>query len=332
MTPATMTAVELDRDLALRVVERPLRAPAPDEVLVRVEWAGLCGSDLHVMARGTWVRDWPAVLGHELCGIVETAGGDAGLAPGTRVVADSRVPCGACRGCRAGDPDGCEQPAFVGEAFPGGFATHCLLPAALAHAVPEGLEPDTAVLAEPLAVAMHALGHVTEAPARVLLLGHGPIGALIHIEAGRRWPAAEVTVAEPAALRADLAAALGARVLPAASALPDGERFDLVVDAAGYHGSLPDAIAVAATGAHVLVVALSEHPEEVVPIELAERRLRLTGCNAFAGELPEAIARLAAEGWRYRPVVTEAIALYELPAAVARALDRAEAIKLLVRP
>jgi threonine dehydrogenase-like Zn-dependent dehydrogenase len=213
-----MTAVELDRDLRMRVVERPLRDPRAHEVLVRVEWAGLCGSDLHVIARGTWVEDWPAVLGHELCGLVEAAGRDAGIAAGTRVVADSRVPCGACAACRASDRDRCAHPAFVGEAFPGGFATHCLLPAPLAHPVPDGLEPDTAVLAEPLAVALHALGHVAAAPARVLVLGHGPIGALVHVEARRRWPAAEIVVAEPAPLRAQLAAALGARVLPTAAA------------------------------------------------------------------------------------------------------------------
>jgi threonine dehydrogenase-like Zn-dependent dehydrogenase len=332
MIPATTTAVELDRELRLRVVERPLAEPARDEVLIRVEWAGLCGSDLHVIARGSWVEDWPAVLGHELCGIVEAAGRDAGIAVGTRVVADSRVPCGACAACQAGDPDRCPHPAFVGEAFPGGFAAFCLLPGALAHPVPDGLEPDTAVLAEPLAVALHALGHVTRRPRRVLVLGHGPIGALVHIEARRRWPEAEIVVAEPAALRAELAAALGARVLSTAAAREPDERFDLVVDAAGYAGSLPDAVAAAASGADVLVVALSERPETLVPITLAEQRLRLTGCNAFEDELPEAIERLAREGWRYRPIVTEAISLEELPAVVARQLEHPDAVKVLVRP
>jgi len=331
MSAATPIAVELDRDLRMAVVERPATEPGPAEVLVRVEWAGLCGSDLHVIASGAWVRRWPAVLGHELCGIVEAAGRDAGIAVGTRVVADSRVPCGECAACRAGEPGACAEPAFVGEALPGGFATYCRLPASLAHRVPDGLDPATAVLAEPLAVALHALGHVARTPGRVLVLGHGPIGALLHIEARRRWPAAEVAVTEPAPLRAQLAAALGARVVPRADRLA-GERFDLVVDAAGYAGSLADAIAAAAPAADLLLVALSEHPVPVTPIAIAERRLRLTGCNAFVDELPEAIERLAAEGWRYRPVVTDAIALTELPAVAAHQLERPDAVKVLVRP
>lgn len=332
MSVATMTAVELDRDLQLALVERPLRAPEPEEVLVRVEWAGLCGSDLHVMSRGVWVVDWPAVLGHELCGVIERAGRDAGTAVGTRVVADSRVPCGACGACTAGERDKCAELRFVGEAFPGGFATHCLLPERLAHPVPAGLEPSVAVLAEPLAVALHALGHLQSTPRRALVLGHGPIGALIHIELRRRHPELDVTVAEPAPLRAALARALGATVQPSAAALGDGERFDLVIDAAGYAGALGDAVGAAAPAAHILLVALSAEPVTLSPIELTERRLRLTGCNAFVAELPDAIERLADEGWRYAPVVTDAISLAELPDVARRQLSAPDAIKVLVRP
>jgi 2-desacetyl-2-hydroxyethyl bacteriochlorophyllide A dehydrogenase len=327
-----MTAVELDRDLQLAVVQRPLRAPRPDEVLVRVEWAGLCGSDLHVISHGHWVVDWPAVLGHELCGVVEQAGCAAGIEAGTRVVADSRVPCGACDACAAGEPDRCTELRFVGEALPGGFATHCLLPARLAHPVPAGLEPSVAVLAEPLAIALHALGKLDAAPRRALVLGHGPIGALIHIELRRRHPELDVTVAEPAPLRAALARAYGATVHRSAAALGAGERFDLVVDAAGYPGALGDAVRAAAAGADVLLVALSAEPVTISPMELTERRLRLIGCNAFVAELPAAIELLADEGWRYAPVVTEAVSLAELPAVARRQLAAPDAIKVLVRP
>src|SRR5581483_7111878 len=133
----------------------------------------------------------------------------------------------------------------VGECRPGGFAGLCVLPSSLLHPVPDGLVPETAVLAEPLAVAMHGLGRLSQRPQRVAVLGHGPIGALVQIELRRRFPDAEVTVAEPVPLRAQLARALGAEVAGTAADLPD-HRYDTVVDAAGYATSLTDALSLLA--------------------------------------------------------------------------------------
>lgn len=323
-------ALLLDRSLELRVGSRELPDPGPGEALVRVEWAGVCGSDLHVMRTGEWVTEWPATLGHEIHGRVEVAGSDGAPAPGTAVVADSRLPCGACDACRE-DALACTNLAFVGEACPGGFATHCLLPVSLLHAVPETLEGSTAVLAEPLAVVLHALGRLARAPDRVAILGHGPIGALVQIELRRRFGAAEIDVAEPAPLRAALSRALGARTVDEASELR-ARAYDLVVDAAGFAGSLSHAVTSCASGGRVLLLGLGEDSVPVRPMELVERRLTLVGSNAFVDELPEAIALLASDGWRYEPVVTDAITLEELPAAAQRQLERPDAVKLLVRP
>lgn len=322
-----MLAMELSQDLELSVAEREISDPGPGEVLIRVEWAGLCGSDLHVLREGVWVEYWPAVLGHELCGVVETTGPGVSLELGTRVVADSRIPCGACEIC-ASDPDRCPNLRFVGEATPGGFATHTTLPANVLHSVPDELDLFVAVLAEPLAIVLHALSHLAEPPRNALILGHGPIGALVHIELLRRFPEATVTVAEPAPVRAALAESLGAKVHDSGA----GSRFDLVVDAAGYPGSLKDAVAACAPGAQLLLVAMSARPVELVPIELAQGRIQLTGCNGFISELPEAIALLVSDGWRYRTVITQSVSLAGLPDAARRQLESPDAIKVVVRP
>jgi threonine dehydrogenase-like Zn-dependent dehydrogenase len=323
-------AVLLDRSLDLRVGSRRLPEPGPAEALVRVEWAGLCGSDLHVMRTGAWVTEWPATLGHEIFGRIEAVGGDGALAPGVAVVADSRLPCGTCDACSI-DPQTCSNLAFVGEACPGGFASHCVLPATSLHQVPETLDGATAVLAEPLAVVLHGLGRLPGAPARVAIIGHGPIGALVHVELRRRFPEVEIHVAEPAPLRAALSRALGADTFADADDLRVGA-YDVVVDAAGFPSSLAVALARCAAGAQVLLLGLGEQPVPVRPMELVERRLTVTGSNAFVDELPAAIALLAAEGWRYEPVVTDAISLEELPAAARRQLARPDAVKVLVRP
>lgn len=328
MTP-DVQALLLERSLQLHVGARALSEPGPEDAVVRVEWAGVCGSDLHVLRTGDWVVEWPATLGHELYGRIVRAPENGFFEVGTAVVADSRVPCGQCDAC-ASNPDHCARLQFVGEACPGGFATHCVLPAASLHPVDDDVAGSTAVLAEPLAVALHTLSHLRRAPERLALLGHGPIGALVHAEALRRWPACVVSVAEPSALRRGLAEAFGAATAANAADLAPGS-FDAVVDAAGYPGSFTDALVLCAPTAHVLLVALAQGEVALSPVALVERRIQVTGCHAFIDELPEAVRLLSSDGWRYLPVVTDAVALAELPAALAELLECPDAVKLLVR-
>jgi threonine dehydrogenase-like Zn-dependent dehydrogenase len=325
-----VAAALLDRSLDLRVGTRELPAVGEGEARIRVAYVGVCGSDLHVIRTGDWVTEWPATLGHEIYGRVEESRGEGSLAPGTAIIADSRIPCGTCETCRT-TPNACPNIRFVGEACPGGFATHCILPTALLHAVPVALDGATAVLAEPLAVVLHALSHLTREAKRVAILGHGPIGALIHIELQRRFPGLQVDVAEPAPVRAALSRSLGATTVADAVDLPGGA-YDVVFDAAGYRSSLTHAVGLGTVGAHVLLLALSGAPVSVTPMELVERRLRITGSNAFIDELPAAIALLGSDGARYAPIVTDTITLDQLPATIRRQLDQPDAVKVLVRP
>jgi threonine dehydrogenase-like Zn-dependent dehydrogenase len=210
-----------------------------------------------------------------------------------------------------------------------------VLPGRALHPVPDGLDGAVAVLAEPLAVVLHGLSRLGPALDRaraVAVLGHGPIGALAHVEVRRRRPDVRIAVAEPAPLRRRLAAALGATDGAGAGELPAPGAYDVVIDAAGHAGALGDAVALAAPGAVVLLLAIGHAGASVDAAALAERRLQLIGVNAFVDELPPAIARLAAEDWRYRPIVTHAVSLAELPAMARRQLAEPDAVKVLVRP
>ena len=332
MSLLSTPALLLDSDLTFAIGERDLPELASDETLVRVRWAGVCGSDLHVVRTGDWVQAWPATLGHEICGTVEITSPDSELQSGDVVVADSRVPCGACRSCVERDPDRCEAIGFVGEVRPGGFARHCVLPTKLLHRVPVSLRDSaTAVLSEPLAVAVHALSLLRSEPREVLVIGHGPVGALTHIELRRQFPDAIVDVAEPTELRASLARALGAKAFSSASELT-GQRYDTVIDAAGYAGSLSESLSFVRPRGQILVLAISRRAVKVTPADLVEAEICVLGSNAFTRELPEAIALLAAEAWRYEPVITDAVSLAELPAVIRRQLARPEAIKVVVCP
>lgn len=324
-------ALLLEQDLTLHLGSRELAAPARGEALVRVEWAGVCGSDLHVLKTGDWIASWPATIGHEVVGVVQECPG-AEVATGTTVVVDSRIPCGGCPGC-AEAASLCQQMTWLGEALPGAFARHLVISTTSLVPCPDSLEGAVGVLAEPLAVAMHAVARLSRAPRDALLLGYGPIGALVHLEIARRWPGTRVVVAEPIDARRALALALGAR--PDTDARPDGpgqRRFSLVVDAAGYSQSLADACERTSNGGTVLVVALAPGSVPLVPAELVERTLTLAGSVGFDTELAAAVTLLADDPDRYRPLVTEALLLEEAAERLSSLAASPSAGKVVIRP
>jgi 2-desacetyl-2-hydroxyethyl bacteriochlorophyllide A dehydrogenase len=323
--PVEARALLLERDLSLRLGSRLLPPALPGQALVRVEWAGVCGSDLHVLRTGAWVSYWPATIGHEVIGVVEACPGGE-LAPGQRVVVDSRVPCGNCQGCQIA-ANLCERLAWVGEALPGGFASHLLAPVTGLVACPTELEPEVGVLSEPLAVAMHAVARLPVQVTEVLILGYGPVGALIHLEITHRWPGAAVTVAEPHPARRMLATALGAEMLCSGQ-----RRWPLVIDAAGYPGSLPDALATARTGGTLLLVALGHEAVQLVPARLVESEMTVLGSNGFAGELAEAVSALACDPDRWRPVISEAVLLDDAAERLPELTTSPAPGKVVIRP
>lgn len=324
------TALLLSRDLDLHAGARELPGPGPGELLVAVAWAGVCGSDLHVLATGDWVAYWPATLGHEVAGRVIESRAET-FPVGTPVVLDSRIPEDTADGKLRADrlsPD----LQWLGEARPGGFAHAVVVPAVSARAVPASLDLADAVLAEPLAVAMCALDQLPSLPESVLVLGHGPIGALVHAEARRRLPGVRVTVAEPNAARADLARDLGADQVAGTAAELGDTTYDLVIDGAGYPDAFADAVARTARGGTVLLVALGHAASGIVPADLVERGLTVRGSVGFDDHhLDDAIAVLAAGPGAYRPLVTHRVPLAELPGLLADPAARSTAVKILMR-
>lgn len=300
-------ALLLDRDLSLRRGHRDVPRPRPGELVVAIEWAGVCGRDLHTLRTGASLAYWPATLGHEVVGTVESCPGGEHPA-GRRVVIDPRIPCGACAGCVL-QPDRCGRPAWVGEARPGGFAGHVLVAADRVVGCPDGLESALAVL------------------------GYGPFGALVHLEITRRWPDTEVTIVEPAPSRRELAEALGARVSSREElAAGNGSRPGLVVDAAGYPGALSDAVGLCADGGTVIALGRGSEPVQIPAAALAGRGLTIAFPAGFSEELADATAELASDPERYRPLVTESVLLDEAPERLRELAESPSAGKVLIRP
>lgn len=308
-----------ERELALEELPEP--EPADGEVVLEVELAGICGSDLHGYRGHPGPRVPPLVLGHEVVG--RAAGAGVALFP--------LVSCGACERCATGEDNLCESWRLVGMHRQGVFAERVAVPRRTLVPLPAGLAPERAVLAEPLACCVGALGpHAVGPGSRVLVLGAGPIGLLTTFLAARRG--AEVVAVDPLPERRAHAALLGAaRAVAGADAVPAGS-VDLAVDAAGFETTWHAAIDAVRTGGQVVVVGLGQ-PEGTVPFATVVRRsVSLRGQFAYSRADFAAALDVLAAGDLPLDWLAEA-PLAEGAQAFANLVDRpAEFSKVLLRP
>lgn len=168
--------------------------PAPGEVLLELDSAGICGGDLSLIRGQNAVATYPTVLGHECAATVQEVGPGAVLTPGEQVVVYPTIGCGGCPACRAGRFNNCAKVRVLGLTDPRGcFSSRFVLPEELCIPVPSEVFERFGALIEPIAVAQHVLsrvGHVTNA--RVLIIGSGSIGLALAL-AARAAGAAHIT-------------------------------------------------------------------------------------------------------------------------------------------
>ncbi len=327
-------AVHLEGAHRLSVTAVPVREPRADEVRVRVAYAGICGSDLHVFETGAYVPRFPVTPGHEVSGRVEAVGPDVrDLALNTPVVLDSRIPCGVCGVCMAGEPQRCRAIGFLGEVCDGGFARSVVVPRRAVYPLPPDLPLPVAALAEPCAVALHAVRRVHQvAPhaTTALIVGLGPLGALTGLVL-RRQGLSVAGVETDARRRDTVARATGLPVYDAPD-LP-GEPYDLVVDTAGFTGSWAVCLERARAGGTVLALALHRQAEVLDANLVVERELTLLGAHVFRDEMGEALALLAEDSATFSRLITAVVPLDGVPEAFATLLAGGSGqIKVLVAP
>jgi threonine dehydrogenase-like Zn-dependent dehydrogenase len=178
-----MRVVSIPTPGQVRVEEQSRPAPSPEDVVIRSRAVGICGSDVELY-RGTRPADfcrYPVVPGHEWAGEVAAVGERVrNLLPGTKVVAEGIVSCGACQNCRNGFTNLCEASYDeLGFTRPGGMAEYVAVPARLVHPLPEAAPLDEAALLEPTAVVACAFLRASPHPGEtVVVIGDGTIGLL----------------------------------------------------------------------------------------------------------------------------------------------------------
>jgi len=325
-------------DIRVDNIDAP--TPGPDEIAVAVVFGGVCGSDLHYAHRGGvgdfLVRE-PMILGHEVVGVVAELGpGAAGPAAGVPVAVHPATPCGRCPECADGRPNVCRDTRYLGSAariphVQGGFAQTIVVPAAQIRVLPGGLDLERAILAEPLAVALHAVSRAgSVSGARVFVTGAGPIGCLV-VAALRSAGAAEVIVSDLVPEALEIARAVGATTVIRADdsdALPAD--MDIAIEAAGAPAALDACVRAVRRGGRVVQLGLLPPGQVNFPGNvLVTREIELVGAFRFGAEFDDALALLA-DGLPVDPILTHRYTLDQIQQAFAIAGDRTRASKVVL--
>jgi len=312
----------------------PPAAPGAGAVHLKVLAAGICGSDLHNFKTGQWIAHLPVTPGHEFTAEVLAVGADVfDFAPGDRVVADSRAPCGRCEQCQAGRANLCLKLGYVGEVCDGGFAEEVVLPARGLLKIDPAIPPQVAALSEPLAVALHAIRRAApQAGKPVLVAGAGPVGGLTclllkHLGFG------PVQFAERNPARRDLVQEVTGAVPVELDAVVIGQPFDCAIEATGVSAVLNKLIALSGPAARIALVGIPSGNVSINAIAVVERELELRGCSAFRDELPEAVRLLKELEGPLSQLVEAPIGLDAVPEAYQRLIaGGGQKLKQIVRP
>ncbi|MDQ0819352.1 L-idonate 5-dehydrogenase [Arthrobacter sp. V4I6] len=325
-----MKAVVVHGKGDLRVEERPDPLCPPDAVIVDIEYGGICGSDIHYVlhgATGLSKVKQPMILGHEVAGRIRTLGADvSGLREGEVVTIHPATTCGACTACLAGRSNLCGHVSYYGSAahFPhteGAFASQKVVAADQIRVAPPGVSTRHAAVAEPLAVAIHAVRRAGTLEGKTVLVnGAGPIGSLV-IAAARLAGAAIIHASDVAESSLAVARAMGADTVVNArnEALPEA---DVAFEASGIPGVLGGVLSAVRRGG--IVVQVGNLPAGPVSVELAalvSREIDYRGTYRFEDEISTALDYLA-DGLDVEPVLSHTFDADDAAEAFRTASDR----------
>lgn len=282
------------QDVRYEEVEKP--ACGPDEALIKVAYAGICGSDLHIYNKGMFIQNIPETMGHEFAGIIEAVGDQVkGFAPGDAVIANPMVPCMACESCRNGSYNTCEALGFIGEVRPGCFGEYIAIAQDTLIPVPAQADLKQVALAEPLAVALNICKRADFKPEdRVALIGVGPIGLLTILAAKTLYGVREITAVDISQARLDLAGQVGASSV--CTQLPEGLTFNKVIDAAGQPITFNTAVRHVEANGVLYVVSIFEKDFIFDINTLVSKQATLVGCNVYTRQNLEDAVQVIEEG------------------------------------
>ena len=326
--------------------ELPLRDLKPDEILIKVQYSGICGTDLSFYTgKSDFVRRglvrYPVRIGHEWSGTVERIGeAVTAFSEGDNVVADNGVACGECESCREGKWTDCRSGYSVGtiNCWDGCFADYIIMPERHVFLLKEGLSLLDACLIEPATISYNALKRRDVVGKTVLIIGTGPIG-LSAIPFAKEMGAARVLLLGRTRSKLDIGLAMGAdRVISSYEEdpmdvlhdiAPGG--VDLVLEASGVLDNIWLAVRVTRQFGSVALLAFYETEIGGIGVEeFIEREVDLYGVMGAFGLAGEVAELMAKRGIDLKPMITQTIGFDELPEVFTHASEMKDRVKIVV--
>ena len=320
------------------IQECPMPEPKADEILMKVEYVGMCGSDIHGFEFGPFIPpkdpNQKIGLGHEVAGeVVKIGSGVTKFKVGDKVLIEPGVPDDECEYCRTGRYNICPDVDFMATQpnYRGALTEYMVHPEAWTYHVPEGMTTMEAALVEPAAVGMHAaiLGGAMLG-SHIVILGAGTIG-LMTLQACRSLGATDITVVDVMDKRLDLALKLGAlnvingKEQDAVAVLRSEEWFgdhgvDLVFECAGSAFTARQAVQIVARGGRIMMVGTQS---QEVPIDFLKinREVTIQTSFRYCNNFPQTIEAIASGKFNVKDMVTHVYEYKDVQQAFSDAID-----------
>ncbi|TDS69238.1 L-idonate 5-dehydrogenase [Pantoea sp. PNA 14-12] len=326
------------------VEERELHY-AEDDVVIKVECGGICGSDIHYYHEGRAglsVIQHPFIIGHEFVGRIYHAPESSALKPGQKVAVNPSQPCGRCEYCQAGKQNACPTMRFMGSAqftphVEGGFAQYVVVSAQQCVPYDEQVPASVMAVAEPTAVVIHALNVAGSIVGKkVLVMGAGPIGALA-IAAAKASGAAEIVACDLSERCRRIACEMGADVAVDAADTAAMARycehrgyFDVTLEASGAEAAISTSILATRPGGTVVQIGMGKSPLHFPVAQMLVKEISWKGSFRFIDEFAVAVKWLEKGIIDPRPILSGQYAHQDIEVALQAASDKTQHSKVLV--
>ncbi len=306
-----MKAAILIDDKEIRFEEVPAPRPKKDQVLVRVHWASICGTDLHIYLGEFKPRVvYPRILGHEFSGIVESVGKDVShLKEGDKVVVDPIIWCNQCPACLNGHHNACHFLKLIGVDVDGAFSEYVVADSDKVFKVPEGISLRNAALTELYSLGVHSKRKAMIEPGdKVVILGAGRLGLSV-LEVIKQTGASWVCSVDILENRLEIAKKIGAELtinarkkdpLEEILSLTDGLGVDRVIETVGTAVEIGNrrmpveqAVRMARHGGRIVVMGMGSQSTPVFWKEFVQKEIQLVGSRVTLGDFPRALSLMS---------------------------------------